>query len=145
MPAALVYAITNVLQTTGATPGVWQSINYNNDITVVLNGLIDRPTPARFRTLVRGYFFITYTMNVYMAANTRGVTFRVFKNGTTDANITSDNNAQNDPVKSNGSSVGAVIELQANDYIEVQANPHDASAANIKATSSIAFHLLRVI
>lgn len=144
-PLAVVYSICNTLQTTGAVAGVWQTITFGSDVTSVLNGIIDRPTTSRFRALFDGYYALNYNMNVYMAANQRGGTFRILKNGVTDLGINANVFSNNVPERASTASSTAFIQLAANDYIEVQANPADATVMNIKANSSFNFRLLRFI
>lgn len=142
-PLAMVYSICNSVQTTGATAGVWRTITFGLDVTSALNGIIDRPTTSRFRALFAGYYALNFNMNVYMAANQRGGTFRILKNGVTDLGINADVFSNNVPERASGTSATAFILLAANDYVELQANPVDNTAMNIKASSNFNFRLLR--
>lgn len=142
-PVALVYSICNALQTTGAVAGVWQTITFGLDVTSVLQGIIDRPTTSRFRALYAGYYAVNYNMNVYPAANQRGGTFRILKNGVTDIGVNADIFGNNTPERASSCSATAFILLAANDYVELQANPHDATALSIKANSNFNFRLIR--
>lgn len=142
-PIALVYSLCNALQTTGAVAGVWQTITFGLDVTSSLNGIIDRPTTSRFRALYAGLYALNYNMNVYMAANQRGGTFRILKNGVTDIGINADVFANATVVRASSCSSTAFIQLAANDYVELQANPHDATVMSIKANSNFNFRLLR--
>jgi hypothetical protein len=144
-PLACVWSLTGSLQSTGAVAGVWLTLTFGNNVTSVLSGLIDRPTTSRFRALAAGYYEVNYSAKAYMAANQRGGTFRILKNGVTDVIMHADLFANNILERSGTASASAILLLAANDYLELQANPHDATVMRVKDDTSLSFRLLRLI
>lgn len=134
-------------QTTGATPGVWQTLNFNTNLLSVLDNTIDRPTASRFRALIPGYYQYDYTATAWFANNQRSGLFRVFLN-----NLSAVEGSQaavfanSDRLAKAGScSERGILLLSANDFLELQANPHDGSAVTASEQSTFSLRLVRFL
>lgn len=146
-PLVFAQAILGSLQTTGVTAGVWQTLDFNTNILSVLDGVIDRPTASRFRALVPGYYRYRYTGTASLSNNQRGGLFRVLRNTLTEIDGSQAAVFANDGtiVKAGSASEEGIVLMAANDFLELQANPHDGSAMRVQAVTSFALELVRFL
>lgn len=144
-PLSYIEASPSADQTTGGTAGVWQTLNFQTTTDSVLNGIMDKPTDSRLRALVRGYYEIFYTVNASFANNQRGGILRAIRNGVTVVGGSFSTIFANSGGISNAGSGSnkRIVLLEANDYIEIQANPHRNSAMTIHSESSFGMSLVR--
>lgn len=145
LPLIFAQAALGTDQTTGAVAGVWQTLNFNTNLLSFLDSTIDRPTASRFRALIPGYYQYDYTATAWFAANQRGGLFRVFLNNLSEvagsqAAVFANSGGLN---KAGSCSKRGIILLTANDFLELQANPHNGSAITVSAQSTFSLRLVR--
>ncbi len=150
--AAFCFSILNSIQDSGTTPGNWTTLTFGSDVTISLGTAIDRPTTSRFRALRAAYYKVTYKMVAYpdtlpVLNDTRGMQFRVFKNGTTELTGSStrgNSGAANDSRGGTTCSFSGIYLLAVNDYIEIQVNPIDSGQIHVLSESSCMFELVKL-
>lgn len=146
LPLSFVNSILNTDQASGATNGTYTTLTFGADQDAVLNGLIDRPTTSRFRGLVAGYYRCSYGVFGSAGANNKSANFRILKNGTTEVTgFQAEFFSQSGSTLGGGSAKSGIMQLAANDYIELQVAPLTSSAITVQSASSILFELVRPI
>jgi hypothetical protein len=141
-----VFSQLNTGQATGNTNGTFTTMNFNLDYASVLASIIDRPTASQFRALIAGWYRITYQMYGVPSANDRGAEIRLIKNGvgTALSGSTMRITRANATLGGFGGKIFAV-QLAANDYIELQAAPLDASIVTFSNFSNLSFELIALV
>lgn len=143
-----VYSRLNTNQATGAVNGVFTTLAYNNDYATYLDSKIDRPSTTQFRALVAGWYRVSYEMYGVPAANDRGAEFRIIKNGIPTGLTGSKMQLSRGQASATQAGFGSktfAVQLDANDYIEIQAAPQDGTVVTIQDFSTVAFELMRII
>lgn len=147
-PYAFCYSTLNTDQITGTTNGVWLTLDFNTDVASLLNGIIDRPAVSQFRALKSGYYRISIKMCGTPNTTNRGWDYRIYKNGTTqlvDGYLRTHGADVSENRGTNTVGCSIIAYLNANDYIQVQANPLQGVSIDILAESSMTFELVTLI
>lgn len=149
-PSPVAYLQYEMASTTslGNNVGTWTTIVLATDLNSFPNGYLDKPTTSRFRALFNCTVRVTYRCRISPSGNNVGVDARLLLNGTTDVGNRShvrDGSNRTSVAENTSFSVTCMIDLNANDYIELQGTPAEGATVSFAADQTmVLFELVRL-
>jgi hypothetical protein len=141
-PSPVAYLQYEMPSTTalGAVVGTWTTIVLSTDLNSFPNSYLDKPTTSRFRALFDCTVRVSYRCRISPSGNNVGVDARLLLNGTTDVGNRShvrDGANRTSAAENNGMGATCLVDLNANDYIELQGSPAEAAAVSFQTDQTM--------
>jgi len=116
----------------GNTPGVWTTVDFSSDVDSFYNGYLDKPTSSQFRALVDCSVRVYYRCRIDPSANNSGVSTRILLNGSGDVGRSHSQDGSNRANDAENNNLHAlfIMNMNANDYFELQASPLEGSTVS---------------
>ena len=141
-PPAFIQKVASGTTATSATNGTFTSIAFaTNDLDNNLS-VIENTSSTQLKALVAGTFRIAHNVSILVAVNNKSFESRLLKNGATALTQSRTTCACSNPTE--GSLVqNILVDLAANDTIEVQVAPINATAGTAQANSQFCMELVK--